>query len=156
MPKICPRYAQDMHEICTRYAWHMPDICPRYAQGMPKICLRYAQYMPNICPRYVQDMPKICPSLVQDIPKICPRYAHDACTMHIAMIYLDPDAYVGMMHMSGSRMNACIHVWCINLWGWFFVTDQQTNQRWMMHACIYRSVSFVCMMHVSIIFDLWP
>ena len=34
MPKICPRYAQDM-----------PEICPKYAQDMHKICTRYAQDM---------------------------------------------------------------------------------------------------------------
>ena len=47
MPKICPRYAQDM-----------PEICPRYVQDMPEICLRYAQDMLKICPRYAKEICK--------------------------------------------------------------------------------------------------
>ena len=58
MPKICPRYAQDMPKICLRYARDMPNICPRYAQGMPEICLRYAQDMLEICPRYAKEICK--------------------------------------------------------------------------------------------------
>ena len=52
MPKICPRYAKDMHEICPRYAQDMPKICQIYAQDMHEICPRYAKDMPEICPRY--------------------------------------------------------------------------------------------------------
>ena len=83
---------------------------------------------------------------------------HDACTMHIAMIYLDPDAcgYDAHVRNADECMYTCMMRKSMMLI--LFVTDQRTNQQWMMHACIYtyRSVSFVCMMHVSIIFDLWP
>ena len=153
MPKICPRYAQDMPEICPRYAQDMPEICPRYAQDMPKIFPRYAQYMPKICPRYAQDMPKFSPRYSQDMPKICTwcmynAYSYDLpwpwciCGYDAHVRKPDECMYTCLMHKSMRLI--------------FFVTDQQTNQRWMMHACIYRSVSFVSMMHVSIIFNLWP
>ena len=36
MPKIFPRYTQDIPKICPRYAQNMPEICPRYARDMPK------------------------------------------------------------------------------------------------------------------------
>ena len=36
MPKICPRYAQDMRKICPRYARNMPEICPRFGREMCK------------------------------------------------------------------------------------------------------------------------
>ena len=84
MPKVGPRYAQDMPKICSSYAQDMPKKCQRYAPDMPKICRKYSQNMPKkcpnmpeICPRYAQDMPKICPKYARDMLEICPRYVQD-------------------------------------------------------------------------------
>ena len=55
MPRICPKYAQDMPEICQRYA----QDSPRYARDLHKICPRYARYIPKIYPIYAQYMPDI-------------------------------------------------------------------------------------------------
>ena len=81
------------------------------------------------------------------------------------------------MHMSLMRMNACIHVWCINLWcRVFFVTDQGTNQQvdyrssswftymqlWCMNVwCMYLlgwalTLRYVCTYDVYIFFILDP
>ena len=66
----------------------------------------------------------------------------------------------------------CMCVWCLYLWSMILDLDKcvydakclmhiSTSRCCMYEWCIYivhflRSVSLVCMMHVSIIFDLWP
>ena len=37
----------------------MPKICPRYAQDMPNICPRCARVMPEVCAKYTQDTLKM-------------------------------------------------------------------------------------------------
>ena len=69
MPKICPRYVQDI-----------PKICPRYAQDMFKICPRYAENMPKLCPRNDQDMPKILSNLQNNIYLITNMVLRDTST----------------------------------------------------------------------------
>ena len=54
MPRICPKYAQDMSEICPRYF----QDSPRYARDMHKICPRYARYIPKIYTRYARYIRK--------------------------------------------------------------------------------------------------
>ena len=67
MPKIWPRYAQDLSMIYPIYTQDIAKICPIIFQGLPKIWPRYAQDMPKKCPRHAQDMPKICPRYPQDM-----------------------------------------------------------------------------------------
>ena len=83
MPKICPRYAQNMPKKCLRYAQDMPNICPRYIKDMPKKCPRYTQDMPEIA----QDMPKICQKYAQDIPKICQRNKQKKLRQNVHYFY---------------------------------------------------------------------
>ena len=70
MPMICPNYVRDMRKICLE----MPKISPKYAQditqNIQKIFIKHTQDMPI----YAQDMPKICSRFTQDMPEICPRY----------------------------------------------------------------------------------
>ena len=77
VPKICPKYAQDMPKICQRRTRDIPQLRFRYAQDMSKICPRYARDMPKICTRYAKDMPKICSRYAQDMPRIPSSYGQD-------------------------------------------------------------------------------
>ena len=68
--------------------------------------------------------------------------------------------------------SCCMCVWCLYLWSMILDLDTcvydikclmhiSTSRCCMYEWCMYvfilcRSVSLVCMMHVSIIFDLWP
>ena len=56
-------------------------------------------------------------------------FTHDACTMHIAMIYLDPDAcgYDAHIRNADECMYTCMMRKSMMLI--FFVTDQRTNQQ---------------------------
>ena len=55
MPMICPNYVRDMQKICLE----MPKISPKYAQditqNIQKIFIKHTQDMPI----YAQDMPKV-------------------------------------------------------------------------------------------------
>ena len=156
-------------DVCM-YVWcihiYNPDpvhVCMMHVSMMRFFCyqLTYLRTRHHICMMYVWCRNVWC--LLACLHDACTHDActhgactHDACTMHIAMIYLDPDAcgYDAHVRNADECMYTCMMRKSMMLI--FFVTDQRTNQQWMMHACIYRSVSFVCMMHVSIIFDLWP
>merc|ERR1719234_1712644 len=59
----------------------VPKISPRYPQDISKISPRYPQYITKISPRYPQDIPKISPRYPQDIPKIPPRYPQNITKM---------------------------------------------------------------------------
>ena len=114
-----------------------------------------ARYMYDVC-MYVWHRNVWC--LLACLHDACTHDActHDAFTMYIAMIYLDPDACGYDAHVPNADEYMYTYVMRKSMMLIFFVTDHRTNQQWMMHACIYRSVSFVCMLHISIIFDLWP
>ena len=43
MPKIGPRYSEDMSKICWEYARDMPRICRGYTSDILKICQVYVQ-----------------------------------------------------------------------------------------------------------------
>ena len=87
VPKICPKYANDMPRLCPRYTQTLPknmaNICPRYAKNVPKICLRYThdlqmiscKYAQNLeCPRNAKDVLKLFPSYDKNIYNICLKY----------------------------------------------------------------------------------
>ena len=86
--------------------------------------------------------------------------------MHIRCIYLwstplDPDGcmydcmyciiHVLMKHMPLMRMNACIHVWCINLWCRVFSLQTKGQINKPIYIGVHRDVC----VYDAYIYDLW-
>ena len=88
MPKISPRYTQEMPNVCSRYTQDIPKISPRYPQDFPQISPRYPQDIPQISPRYAQYMLKIYPRYVRDIPKEIPKIFSLDCKLRSAVVQL--------------------------------------------------------------------
>ena len=61
IPKIYPKYAQDMPNTCS----NMPRIFPRCAKDTTKTPKRYIQERPKKNPSYAKDIHNICPEYVQ-------------------------------------------------------------------------------------------
>ena len=122
MPKISPRYTQEMPNVCSRYTQDIPKISPRYPQDFPQISPRYPQDIPQISPRYAQYMLKIYPRYVRDIPKEIPKIFSLDWKLSSAFVYYD-FLWPFILVLNFLYFQVCI----FSLFWWHTVLDQEVR-----------------------------